>query len=120
MSAPRKKLSGAEYRRNAKYKELQGKQCAYNMNYWLRKGANRHIFPDQTNQDFSQSDSTVQTSPSLSMCDEQSEQLKKKPEYRRSESPYLDSGEMQKTGFDLTDPDGPGVEKMTDEQRSFF
>ncbi|CAG5000108.1 unnamed protein product [Parnassius apollo] len=38
--------------------------------------------PDQTDQDFSQSDFTVQTSPSLSMCGEQLE--KTKPEYEGS------------------------------------
>ncbi|GBP94098.1 Zinc finger MYM-type protein 1 [Eumeta japonica] len=139
MSAPRKKLSGAEYRKKAKYKELQGKQCADNMKNWLRRGGDPSVsaatsevdielenvsstLPDQTNQDFSQSDLTVQTSPSLSMCDEQPEQLEKtKPEYERSKSPHLDSDELQKTGFDLTDPGNwPVVEKMTDEQRSFF
>ncbi|GBP70985.1 hypothetical protein EVAR_54419_1 [Eumeta japonica] len=122
MSAPRKKLSGAEYRKKAKYKELQGKQCADNMKNWLRRGGDPSVsaatsevdielenvsstLPDQTNQDFSQSDFTVQTSPSLSMCDEQPEQLEKtKPEYERSKSPHLDSDELQKTGFDLTDP----------------
>lgn len=78
--------------------------------------------PDQTDQDFSQSDFTVQTSRSLSMCEEQPEQLEKTmPEYEGSESPHTDSVELQKTGFDLTDPGNwPGVENMSDQQRSFF
>ncbi|CAG5055314.1 unnamed protein product [Parnassius apollo] len=136
MSAPRKKLSGAEYRKRAKYKELQGKQCADNMKNWLLRGGDPSVsaatsevdiqledvsrtLPDQTDQDFSQSDFTVQTSPSLSMCGEQLE--KTKPEYEGSKSPHSDSDELQKTGFDLTDPGNwPGVEKMTDQQRSFF
>ncbi|KAK9874325.1 hypothetical protein WA026_002676 [Henosepilachna vigintioctopunctata] len=116
MSIPRKKLPGAEYRKKAEYKELQGKQCADNMKNWLRKGGDPSVsaatsevdieledvsgtLPDQTNQDFSQSDFTVQTSPSLPMSDELPEQLEKtQPEYERSKSPH--SEELQKTGFD--------------------
>ncbi|GBP11875.1 hypothetical protein EVAR_91326_1 [Eumeta japonica] len=75
MSAPRKKLSVAEYRKKAKYKVLQGKQCADNMKNWLRKGGNPSvsaatsevdveledvpgILPVQMDQDFSQTDFT--------------------------------------------------------------
>lgn len=139
MSAPRKKLSGAEYRKKAKYKELQAKQCADNMKNWLRRGGDPSVSaatsevdiefedvsgtsPDQTDQDFSQSDFTVQTSPSISMCEEQPEQLEKtKPLESHSESPHSDSDELPNIGFDLTDPGNwPVVEKMTDQQRSFF
>lgn len=134
MSAPRKKLSGAEYRKKAKYKELQGKQCADNMKNWLRKGCDpagsaatsevdieledaSGTLRDQMDQD-----STVPTSPSLSMCEEQPEQFEKtKPEYEGSKSLDLEVDELQKTGFDLTDPGNwPAVEKMNDQQRSFF
>ncbi|GBP21523.1 hypothetical protein EVAR_12124_1 [Eumeta japonica] len=124
MSASRKKLSGAEYRKKAKYKVLQGNQCADNMKNWLRRGGDPSvsaatsevdveledvpgILPVQTDQDFSQSDFTVQTLPSLSMCEEQPEQLEKiKPEYEGSKSPHSDSDELQKTEFDLMDPGG--------------
>lgn len=139
MSAPRKKLSGAEYRKKAKYKELQGKQCADKMKNWLRREGAPSVsaatsevdiqledvsrtLPNETDQDFSQSDFTEQTSSSLSICEERPEQLETtKPEYEGSKSPHSDSDELQKTGFDLTDPGHwPGVEKMTDHQRSFF
>ncbi|GBP18046.1 hypothetical protein EVAR_16992_1 [Eumeta japonica] len=71
------------------------------------------ILPVQTDQDFSQSDFTVQTLPSLSMCEEQHEQLEKpKPEYEGSKSSHSDSDELQKTEFDLTDPGNwPGRKK---------
>nr|CAI5851171.1 unnamed protein product [Callosobruchus analis] len=65
-------------------------------------------------------DSTVPTSPSLLICEEQPEQLEKtKPEYEGSKSLDSELNELQKTGFDLTDPGNwPAVEKMTDQQRS--
>ncbi|CAG4983634.1 unnamed protein product [Parnassius apollo] len=60
---------------------------------------------NQTDRDFLQSNFTVQASPSLLMCEEQPELLEKtKPEYEGSKSPHSVSDEMQKTGFDLTDP----------------
>ncbi|GBP73790.1 hypothetical protein EVAR_42962_1 [Eumeta japonica] len=109
------------------------------MKNWLRRGGNPSvsaatsevdvelenvpgILPVQTDLDFSQSDFTVQILPSLSMCEEQPDQLEKtKPEYEGSKSPHSDSNELQKTEFDLTDPSNwPGAEKMTDQQRSFF
>ncbi|KAK9881322.1 hypothetical protein WA026_015448 [Henosepilachna vigintioctopunctata] len=114
MSAPRKKLTEAENRKKAKYKELQGKQCADNMKNELRRGGDPSVsaatsdvdidvedvsstLPDQKNQDFSQSDFTVQTSPSLSMCDEEPGKTEKtKPEYEISESPHSDLDELQK------------------------
>nr|CAI5823594.1 unnamed protein product [Callosobruchus analis] len=56
------------------------------------------------------------------MCEGQPEQLEKtKPEYEVSKSLNSKLDELQKTGFDLTDPGNwPAVEKMTDQQRSFF
>ncbi|CAG4979160.1 unnamed protein product [Parnassius apollo] len=77
---------------------------------------------DQMDQEFSQSNFTVQTSPSLSMCEVRPEQLEKtKPEYEESKSSHSDSNEVQKTGFDLTDPGNwPWLEKITDQQRSLF
>lgn len=141
MSAPRKKLSGAEYRKKAKYKKLQGKQCVDKMKNWLCRGGKgdhsmstatsefdiqlddmSRTLPDETNKDFSQSDLTVQTSPFLLMCEEQPEQFERtKSKYEKSKFQYSDSDEEQKIGFDLTDPGNwPGVEKMTDHQRFFF
>lgn len=134
MSAPRKKLSGAEYRKKAKYKELQGKQCADNMKNWLRRGCDpagsaatsevdielENVSGTLTDQIIQ--DSRVPTSPSLSMCEEQPEQLEKiKPEYEGSKSLDSELDELQTIGVDLTDPGNwPAVEKMTDQQRSFF
>ncbi|GBP53239.1 hypothetical protein EVAR_88123_1 [Eumeta japonica] len=67
-----------------------------------------------------QSDFTVQALPCLSMCKEQPEQLEKtKPEYGGSKSPHSDSDGLQKTEFDGPS-NYPGVEKMTDQQQSFF
>ncbi|VEN56975.1 unnamed protein product [Callosobruchus maculatus] len=148
MSAPRKKLSGAEYRKKARSKQLQGKQCADKMKNWLLRGGGPSVsaaseidiqldeledvsrtLPDQMDQDFSptvtkqslSTDFIEQTSPpSLSMCEEQLGRTK--PEYEESESSsHSDSDELQKNGLDFTDPGNwPGVEKMTDQQRSLF
>nr|CAH7718296.1 unnamed protein product [Callosobruchus chinensis] len=53
------------------------------------------------------------------MCEGQLERTK--PEYEESESSHSDLDELQKTEIDLTDPGNwPGVENMTDQQRSLF
>ncbi|KAK9884976.1 hypothetical protein WA026_009208 [Henosepilachna vigintioctopunctata] len=104
MSPPRRNLSGAEYRKEANYKELRVKQCADNMQNWLRREGDPSVsaatsevdieleavsgtLPDQTNQDFSQSDFTVQTSPSLSMCDQQPKQFEKRSQDTKDLNP---------------------------------
>ncbi|CAG4974139.1 unnamed protein product [Parnassius apollo] len=94
MNASRKKLSGA-----------QGEQCADNMKNWIRRGGDPSVsaatsevgiqladvsrtLHDQKDQDFSQSNFTVLALPSLTMCEEQPEQLEKtKSEYEESKSP---------------------------------
>lgn len=144
MSAPRKKLSGAEYRKKAKNKLLQKKQLALKMKNWISGGGDpsasaatsevdiqfEDIFctlPDQTDEDFSpivakhttSSDLRAHSLSSSSMCEEELEGIT--PKYEEPQSAHLDSDELLKTGCDLTDPGNwPDMEKMTDQQRSFF
>nr|CAH7749249.1 unnamed protein product [Callosobruchus chinensis] len=81
MSAPRKKLSRAEYRKKAKYKELQGKQYADKMKNWLLRGGEPSVsaapeidiqladgsrnVPDRTDQDFSPTVTKQSAHPSV-------------------------------------------------------
>lgn len=113
MSVPRKKLSGAEYRKKAKNRVLQGKQFANKIEKWLSGGGDPSgaatseddiqlkdlscTLDDQTDQDFSPtvskqtSNTDLREQTSSSICD------------------------------DFTDPGNwPDTEKMSDQQRSLF
>ena len=123
---------------------LQGKQFADKMKNWLSGGGKPSVsaatsevdiqledisctLSDQADQDFSRTvakkttctDLRVQTSSTSSMCEEHLKRIK--PEYKESETAHSDSDELQNTEFDLTDPGNwPDMEKITDQQRSFF
>lgn len=140
MSAPRKKLSGAAYRKKAKAKSEQGKQFSGKMKNWLQ-GTTIMSAPAATSQDALQLEfiscnvdvqdeqdiSSTMSKPSTSAdlrtqyssCISNEQFGGIKSEFKESESTQSNSDELQE--IDMTDPGNwPDMEKITDQQRSFL